>query len=229
MTAHIRSRIAHPGIDALNDLNTTKVTQKAVYRRVFKRVLDVMLVLIAAIPALLVVLPFAGMIAGDGASPFYRQKRIGRGGRVFYMWKLRSMVPNAEAMLESHLSVDPKAAAEWNNHQKLQNDPRITAIGHLIRKTSIDELPQLWNVLIGDMSLVGPRPMMVEQRTIYPGSAYYALRPGITGFWQTSVRNESSFVERAAYDADYLRQISLWTDLKVMLRTVRVVALGTGC
>jgi lipopolysaccharide/colanic/teichoic acid biosynthesis glycosyltransferase len=156
------------------------------------------------------------------------QKRVGRNGRIFKMWKLRSMVPNADALLQSYLATNPAARAEWDRDQKLRHDPRITRIGHLIRKTSIDELPQLWNVFVGDMSLVGPRPMMPCQQEIYPGTAYYALRPGITGFWQTSARNESSFSERAGFDTDYLSKLSLLTDLKILMRTVRVVVHGTG-
>lgn len=145
------------------------------------------------------------------------------------MWKLRSIVPNAEAQLQSYLDKNPEARAEWDRTQKLRFDPRITPIGRIIRKTSLDELPQLWNVLRGDMSLVGPRPMMVCQKPLYYVSAYYALRPGITGFWQTSVRNESSFAERARFDADYLRHLSLGTDISVLFKTVKVVLRGTDC
>nr|WP_076445095.1 sugar transferase [Roseivivax lentus] len=210
-------------------MHATSADLPAAYRLYVKRALDVALVLIAALPALLMILPIALVIAAEGAAPFYGQKRVGRNGRVFRMWKLRSMVPNADEMLHAHLEQNPQAAAEWRMHQKLRDDPRITPLGRIIRKTSLDELPQLWNVLKGDMSLVGPRPMMLEQRAIYPGAAYYAMRPGITGFWQTSERNESSFVERAAYDADYLRKLSFATDIKVLLRTVRVVMVGTGC
>ncbi|KPQ19499.1 MAG: sugar transferase [Rhodobacteraceae bacterium HLUCCA24] len=144
------------------------------------------------------------------------------------MWKLRSMVPDAERMLDAYVAANPQAKAEWHRDQKLRNDPRITRIGSFIRKTSIDELPQLWNVLIGDMSLVGPRPMMPSQRDLYPGIAYYAMRPGITGYWQTAVRNESSFAERALYDTSYFRDISVRTDIRVMLDTVRVLANSTG-
>ncbi|PIL21960.1 hypothetical protein P775_01855 [Puniceibacterium antarcticum] len=144
------------------------------------------------------------------------------------MWKLRSMVHDADSQLEAHLAADPLARAEWDRSQKLRHDPRITRIGRLIRKTSLDELPQLWNVFSGDMSLVGPRPMMPEQRKMYPGTAYYELRPGITGLWQVSVRNESSFAERAVFDTDYLHRVSIKTDILVLLRTVRVVFHGTG-
>jgi lipopolysaccharide/colanic/teichoic acid biosynthesis glycosyltransferase len=145
------------------------------------------------------------------------------------MWKLRSMVANADQLLSVYLAENPDARIEWDHSQKLRYDPRITRVGRIIRKTSLDELPQLWNVLRGDMSLVGPRPMMVDQQELYPGTAYYALRPGITGFWQVSVRNESSFSERAHFDADYLGRMSFVTDLKVLARTVSVVLNGTGC
>ncbi|NQY60756.1 sugar transferase, partial [Cognatishimia sp.] len=129
---------------------------------------------------------------------------------------------------EDYLAQNPAEAREWNEKQKLINDPRITPVGHLIRKTSLDELPQLWNVLIGDMSLVGPRPIMVDQKKIYPSDAYYDLRPGITGPWQISSRNESSFVERADFDGDYLNDLSFASDLRIMFKTVGVVVNATG-
>lgn len=229
MTLHIRQPLPTAEFEKLIDETLFADRPTYLYRDVAKRALDIALVLVAAVPVLLVLCVLALVIALDGKSPIYLQKRVGRSGRVFQMWKLRSMVPNAEAQLQSYLAANPKARAEWDRTQKLRRDPRITRIGHLIRKTSLDELPQLWNVLRGDMSLVGPRPMMVSQKALYPGSAYYALRPGITGFWQTSVRNESSFAERARFDADYLRQLSLGTDIKVLFRTVGVVIKGTGC
>lgn len=198
------------------------------YRDGFKRVLDAILVLIAALPVMIVIGMLALIVARDGASPFYFQKRVGRGGRVFRMMKLRSMVPNADSLLEAHLAANPEARAEWDRDQKLRNDPRITPIGRIIRKASFDELPQLWNVLKGDMALVGPRPMMVEQQDLYPGSAYYALRPGLTGPWQVSARNDCSFAERSHYDTGYLRDISFTTDLRIIAKTVDVVARGTG-
>lgn len=200
----------------------------AAYRDILKRALDVAIVLLVALPVLLVLMVLSVLIARDGASPFYFQERVGRNGQTFRMWKLRSMVPNADRMLDDYLSRNPAARLEWDLTQKLKVDPRITAIGRIIRKSSLDELPQLFNVLRGDMSIVGPRPMLPEQRAIYPGLAYYALRPGITGFWQTSVRNESNFAERAKFDTAYFRDLSLGTDIKVIFKTVRVVVHGTG-
>ncbi|WP_418592311.1 sugar transferase [Ponticoccus sp. (in: a-proteobacteria)] len=207
----------------------TAASHGQLYRHGLKRVLDIVLVLLTAVPALIVVLFCALLVALDGKSPFYTQLRVGRDGRTFRMLKLRSMVPDADALLAKHLQDDPAARAEWAHSQKLRNDPRITWIGRIIRKSSLDELPQLWNVLIGDMSLVGPRPMLPCQTGMYPGMAYYALRPGLTGFWQISVRHESSFTERARYDTAYLWELSLRTDIGVMLRTVQVVLRGTGC
>jgi lipopolysaccharide/colanic/teichoic acid biosynthesis glycosyltransferase len=113
-------------------------------------------------------------------------------------------------------------------NQKLRNDPRITAVGRFIRKTSIDELPQLFCVLKGEMSLVGPRPFMPDQKDLYKGNAYYAMRPGLTGLWQVSDRNETSFAERAIFDTKYARSLSMMTDISILFRTVGAVTRGTG-
>jgi lipopolysaccharide/colanic/teichoic acid biosynthesis glycosyltransferase len=198
------------------------------YRSHGKRAMDIALVLIAAVPVLIVTVILSLLIMLDGKSPFYSQNRVGLNGRVFRMWKLRSMVANADEVMADYLAQNPDAKAEWDRDQKLKNDPRITKFGRLIRATSLDELPQLFNVLIGDMSLVGPRPIMCSQRVLYPGTEYYAMRPGITGYWQTSVRNESSFRQRASYDADYFQDISFATDLEVVRRTFGVVLKATG-
>ncbi|KNX40351.1 putative sugar transferase EpsL [Roseovarius tolerans] len=201
---------------------------RLLYADRLKRILDIAIVLLAAPPALLTVGVLCLLIMRDGKSPFFVQQRVGRHGRIFRMLKLRSMVVDAEARLQSYLEANPARRAEWKVNQKLRHDPRITRIGRIIRKSSLDELPQLWNVLIGDMSIVGPRPMMPSQKALYPGVAYYAMRPGITGFWQISVRNESSFAERAQFDAQYFRDLSFATDLRVILRTFSVVLRGTG-
>jgi len=202
---------------------------RSIYANRLKRVLDICFVLISAPMALVLIAILSLLIMRDGKRPFYTQERVGRNGRVFRMLKLRSMVAHADARLQAHLDACPEARREWEVTQKLRHDPRITRIGRFIRKTSLDELPQLWNVLIGHMSIVGPRPMMPSQRALYPGNAYYAMRPGITGYWQISLRNESSFAERAQFDTDYFRDMSLLTDLRVMLCTVSVVIRGTGC
>lgn len=202
--------------------------QSGLYRTILKRAFDVFAVLISGFVALPLIFVLSVLVALDGSSPFYWNDRVGRGGRTFRMLKLRTMVPNADQMLEAFLSKNAEARLEWNANQKLKSDPRITRIGKLLRKTSLDELPQLWNVLIGDMSLVGPRPMMPSQRSLYSGKAYYALRPGITGPWQVSIRNESEFSQRVEFDTVYCKELSFLTDLKLLLETVRVVFRGTG-
>src|SRR5690606_30267059 len=126
------------------------------------------------------------------------------------------------------LATNPEAKAEWELTQKLKNDPRITRFGHFLRKTSLDELPQLWNVLRGDMSIVGPRPMMLEQAQLYPGADYYHLRLGVTGLWQISDRNNSTFAARATFDARYAAELSLKGDISIIARTVGVVLRCTG-
>lgn len=206
-------------------LGTPKI---GLYRNFFKRALDIVLVLIAAPLILMMILPFVLLISLSGGQPFYSQKRVGIDGKEFTMWKLRSMVPNAKEKLAAYLAANPNAKTEWEKDQKLKSDPRITPIGRIIRKASIDELPQFWNVLIGDMSIVGPRPIMVEQKEMYPCTSYYALRPGITGYWQISERNETSFTERAPFDAQYFRELSFSTDLSVMMKTFSVVVRATG-
>ncbi|MBZ0129762.1 MAG: sugar transferase [Rhodobacteraceae bacterium] len=204
------------------------LVQTGLYVTYLKRGLDIVIVLLFALPVLLIVAFLALLVALDGGNPFYAQRRIGLQRRPFRMWKLRSMVADADQLLERHLATDPAMRREWDLTQKLKADPRITPIGRLIRKTSLDELPQLWNVLTGDMSLIGPRPMMPGQDEIYPGTAYYAMRPGLSGYWQTSVRNDSNFAERAYHDTQYFHDQSLLTDITVMMRTVRVVLQATG-
>lgn len=199
-----------------------------VYRLVFKRTFDVTAVLIA-LPFVLPFLTLIGLIiATDGSSPVFRQERVGKDGRRFVMWKFRSMVPDAEEQLEQHLSEDETARREWDAKQKLSTDPRVTRIGRILRRTSLDELPQILNVLKGEMSLIGPRPMMPCQQALYPGQAYYQLRPGMTGSWQVSARHNSDFAERAMFDDQYDRELSFATDLRILRDTVRAVCRGTG-
>lgn len=207
----------------------TGARQEAWYSRSGKRAKDILIVLLAAPVVVPVVLIFAlAIFLSDRGNPFYYQERVGMGGRRFRIWKLRSMVVDADAYLETYLAENPEARAEWDLYQKLQKDPRIIRVGAVVRATSLDELPQLWNVLVGDMSLVGPRPMMSNQVDLYPCDAYYKVRPGLTGFWQVSSRNKSTFAERARFDRLYTRRVSLLTDIGVMLRTVKVVLRGTG-
>ncbi|WP_426124197.1 sugar transferase [Pararhizobium sp. PWRC1-1] len=193
-----------------------------------KRLFDVAVTLLMAPFAILIVGICALLIRRDGGNAFFCQPRVGRGGRIFKLWKLRTMASNADIRLQEHLAADPMARLEWDAKQKLRNDPRITTVGHYLRKYSIDELPQLLNVCLGDMSLVGPRPMLPEQRQQYPGTAYFDLRPGLTGLWQISERNSCTFVERALHDTRYSSTMSFGVDLWILSQTPIVVLRGTG-
>lgn len=201
---------------------------RGVYRRLFKRALDVAAVVISAPIIVPLLFGLALGVRRDGGGAFYSQLRVGMDGRHFRMWKLRSMVSDADDRMADYLAANPQARAEWERTQKLQSDPRITTFGQFLRSSSLDELPQLWNVLCGEMSLVGPRPMMLNQQALYPGTAYYRLRPGITGFWQVGGRNGTTFEARAVFDEAYDAQLSLATDLGVLTRTIGVVMKCTG-
>jgi lipopolysaccharide/colanic/teichoic acid biosynthesis glycosyltransferase len=228
MTTHMKdlSTIASQPVSLPDRSHKTAV--RWTYKTHFKRVFDVLFVIAMAPIALPLIALMAALAALDGASPFYRQRRVGRNGHIFDMLKIRTMVPNAHDRLEGYLASNPRARAEWDSTQKLKSDPRITVIGQILRKSSLDELPQLWNVLRGEMSIVGPRPMMEDQAQLYPGADYYAMRPGITGPWQVSDRNKTTFAERAKFDTEYYKTLSLETDLHLLVRTVGVVLRCTG-
>lgn len=194
-----------------------------------KRLLDIFLVVVSLPIVLPVILIIALLIMLDGRSPFFLQKRVGKYGRVFTLIKLRTMVPNAELRLTEYLAHNSVAASEWEQKQKLAHDPRVTRIGKYLRATSLDELPQLFNVLTGEMSLVGPRPMMPSQRRLYPGTAYYKLVPGVTGPWQISASRNTDFLVRAKFDVEYLRSKSIATDFSILLKTISVVVAARGC
>jgi exopolysaccharide production protein ExoY len=229
MTIHLKDfPEAGAGLTVATLQSGAAKSHKRFYKTYGKRMIDIMLILFAAPFILPVVAVIALMATSKDASPFYFQRRVGKGGKIFNLVKIRTMVPNAEAALEAHLASDPVARQEWDSTQKLKNDPRITTAGHFLRKSSLDELPQLWNVLKGDMSLIGPRPMMIDQQKLYPGTAYYVLRPGISGAWQVSDRNDSSFADRATYDTDYNTNLSFKTDFSILVRTFGAVVRCTG-
>jgi len=196
-----------------------------------KRVFDVALALqilpvVAPILALLWVLTRL-----DGGPGFFGQERVGKDGRRFTCWKLRTMVVDAELVLAELCASDPKVAEEWHVNQKLAKDPRITGVGRFLRKSSLDELPQILNILWGDMSFVGPRPFTVGQEHLYVaagGTGYFQLRPGVTGPWQIEGRGATRFVDRVRFDEDYYSKASLGCDLRLIGRTFGVVLKGTG-
>jgi lipopolysaccharide/colanic/teichoic acid biosynthesis glycosyltransferase len=187
-----------------------------------KRALDI----IGAGVGLVLLAPFflivALMVRADGGPAFFAHQRVGRGGKLFGCLKFRSMVIDSQARLEALLASDPAARAEWEATRKLKNDPRITRIGRFLRSTSLDELPQLINVLLGEMSLVGPRPVQEAEIDRYYGASaahYMAVRPGITGLWQVSGRSETSYESRVALDVSYVSRPSLLADISILLRT----------
>ncbi|MCA3315140.1 MAG: sugar transferase [Roseomonas sp.] len=187
-----------------------------------KRSLDI----IGAGIGLVLLSPFflivALLVRADGGPAFFAHQRVGRGGKLFGCLKFRSMVVDSQSRLEALLANDPAARAEWEATRKLKNDPRITPIGRFLRSTSLDELPQLINVLHGEMSLVGPRPVQEAEIDRYYGASaahYMAVRPGITGLWQVSGRSETSYESRVALDVAYVSRPSLLADLSILLRT----------
>ncbi len=166
----------------------------------------------------------------DGAPIFFGHFRVSQRGRLFRCLKFRTMYRNSEQMLSELLTNNADAREEWARDQKLSNDPRITPIGHFLRRTSLDELPQLFNVLRGEMSLVGPRPITVAELTRYGRVRwhYLSVRPGMTGLWQVSGRNNTTYEERVALDQRYIDERSLWLDLSILLKTVKVVVTRDG-
>ncbi|UEM18690.1 sugar transferase [Skermanella mucosa] len=169
-------------------------------------------------------------VATDGGPVLFRHQRIGRSGRPFACLKFRTMIVDADSVLHDHLDADPTAAEEWRRTQKLRNDPRVTRMGRFLREYSLDELPQLFNVLAGDMSLVGPRPITEAEVERYGKLTcmYFAVRPGMTGLWQVSGRSDISFAQRVNIDVRYLSTWSISGDLFLLMRTPLVVVLRKG-
>lgn len=207
---------------------------KAIRQYRFKRGFDLLALLIVMIPLGLLGILIAGLVRIGGGPVFFRSVRMGASGRSFAMYKFRTMAPDAEFRLEAHLQQDPQARLDYNNRYKLKHDPRVTPMGRFLRKFSLDELPQLINVLKGDMSLVGPRPRLLreiadaERYNTRHFEAYYLSRPGMTGLWQVSARSETDYHARVRLDALYVRQMSLTQDLSILARTIPVVLLGRG-
>ncbi|MGB0960077.1 MAG: sugar transferase [Halocynthiibacter sp.] len=217
------------------NVNTAKVVMPVQAQTPYiawqKRFLDVLCVFISLPVVVPLIFLFWLAIRLDGGPGFFVQKRVGQEGLIFYLWKLRTMHPDAETRLEACLDADPQMRAEWAHKQKLTHDPRVTRIGRFMRRANIDELPQLLNVLRGEMSLIGPRPFLPSQEKQYRqggGRAYYRLLPGLSGFWQISARSTSGFLERVRYDEAYADEISLWTDLRVIACTLGTFLHRTG-
>ena len=198
--------------------------------RILKRTMDIVgsLAIITLLSPVLLYLYFS--VKKDGGNAIYGHPRIGRNGKTFKCLKFRSMVMNSKEVLDELLRTDPEARAEWEKDFKLKNDPRITKIGAFIRKTSLDELPQLFNVLKGEMSLVGPRPIVAEELDRYQDDVEYYLmaKPGMTGLWQVSGRNDVDYSTRVYFDSWYVKNWSLWNDIAILFKTVNVVLKRDG-
>lgn len=200
------------------------------YRKFGKRVLDLAFIC-ATVPVVVpVIAVLAAMTAKDGHNPFFGHKRVGRDGREFRCWKIRTMVPDAEAKLLEYLANNPEAKAEWEQNFKLDDDPRITPIGQFLRRSSFDELPQILNILMGDMSVVGPRPVTRKELDMYGPALrdYQSVRPGLTGPWQVGGRNDLSYEARVALDVSYSRKHGFWRDTAIILGTIKAVLRKTG-
>ncbi len=199
--------------------------------RAVKAILDYALTLVCGLLAAPLIATLAAAIHATSKGPvFYSQWRVGAEGRPFRAWKFRTMVANADAVLEAYLESDPLLRAEWNRTHKLKNDPRVTRVGRFLRRTSLDEVPQLWNVLRREMSLVGPRPIVEEERVHYGDNFELLVRvhPGITGLWQVSGRSDTSYDERVRLDSYYIRNWSPWLDVYILAHTVRAVLARKG-
>ena len=199
-------------------------------RRV-KRALDLLCTVAGGLLISPLLIAITILIKLDSPGPaFYGHRRLGAGGKHFRCWKFRTMHTNAEQLLDRFLQSHPNLRAEWEQNFKLRDDPRVTRIGRFLRKTSLDELPQLWNVLRGEMSLVGPRPIVDAEITKYGTvyEMYRRIRPGISGFWQVSGRSDTDYAERVRLDAYYVNNWSVWLDIVILVRTVRSVMLGRG-
>ncbi|CAD7026848.1 sugar transferase [Pseudorhizobium halotolerans] len=216
-------------LSTARNLWVRRYSRKA-YRSI-KRVLDVVLALTAIgflLPLFAIIC--LGILILDGRPVLYGQARIGHRGHTFKCWKFRSMVRDADARLTELLESCPKSRQEWSTLQKLSNDPRITLLGTFLRKSSLDELPQLFNIVRGDMSIVGPRPIVHSEIRRYGRSIrlYLATRPGLTGLWQVSGRNSLSYQERVALDVRYIRTMSAQLDAEIIFRTAAIVLTGRG-
>jgi exopolysaccharide production protein ExoY len=196
-----------------------------------KRAFDI----VAATATIVFFAPFFLLItvllyATAGGPVIHLSKRVGRNGERFHAYKFRTMYPNSDEMLAKHLEANPVDRLEWERTHKLRRDPRVHWVGSLLRKSSLDELPQLFNVLLGQMSLVGPRPILEDDLDAY-GSAvrtYVKLRPGLTGLWQVSGRSDTTFEQRVALDSRYYRDLSLFLDICILIKTVAVVVTARG-
>ncbi|MBR4642653.1 MAG: undecaprenyl-phosphate galactose phosphotransferase WbaP [Selenomonadaceae bacterium] len=201
------------------------------YNRILKRIFDLTLTIVGGLMISPFLLAIALAVAIDNRGHvIFAHRRVGAAGKKFSCYKFQTMVPDAEEKLKKYLAENPEAKREWEESFKLTNDPRVTKLGNFLRRTSLDELPQLWNVIRGEMSLVGPRPIVQAEVVRYGKNIreYYMVLPGITGMWQVSGRSDTTYPERVAMDAWYVRNWSVWIDLMYLFKTVKAVFTGKG-
>ena len=222
---------SHDSVITLHRPPQTCDTDEPICGGQVKRAFDFVVALIACILLAPLFLGLALAISlSDGGPVFFGHTRVGRSGKKFKCWKFRSMRPDSAAHLQKYLAENPKAATEWQQHRKLKDDPRVTALGQVLRKYSIDELPQLFNILLGDMSFVGPRPVEdAELEKFGPSLRHYLrARPGLTGLWQISGRSDTGYQRRVALDRYYVNNCSLAMDVSIILKTIPVAVFGRG-
>lgn len=212
-------------LDSMRHIATANVGLTAI------RLLDIVLASLALLLVAPLMLLLAGLVMlGDGGPPIFAHKRLGQGGKTFKCLKFRSMHVDSDRRLKAILESDPEARAEWAANHKLKDDPRITWLGGFLRKWSLDELPQLFNILAGEMSIVGPRPIVAAEAHFYGRyiNEYYKVRPGLTGLWQVSGRSDVSYRRRVVMDVLYTRNRSLWLDVKIIALTVPAILVARG-
>ncbi|HSI48412.1 MAG TPA: sugar transferase [Ideonella sp.] len=212
---------------SMNDVQEAQQIGLGPFSFALKRLFDLIsIVVILALFGWLMILIALAVRLSSGPGVIYGHQRVGKDGRLFNCYKFRSMVANSDEVLQELLDGSPEARAEWERDFKLKDDPRITRVGRFIRKTSLDELPQLWNVVCGEMSIVGPRPVVQAELDRYYGDAkahYHSVPPGLTGLWQVSGRNDLDYDQRVQLDKAYVENWNVFTDFMIVMRTVKVM------
>lgn len=227
LTPHTRQNFTLPPLgNTVEYASTTAQTipfSKLIFDKVFAAAALVMIS-----PVLLLI--FIAVRLEGGGPAIFRHSRVGLGGETFSCLKFRTMKPDSQSRLDQILDIDPIAKDEWEESRKLYRDPRVSRLGAFLRKTSLDELPQFWNILIGDMSVVGPRPITWDETRYYASRfpVYASVRPGLTGAWQIGGRSETTYKERVDLDVNYIRHWSLLNDIRIVFKTVDVVLLRKG-
>ena len=214
----------HMGLEVVHNLLNT--TQK-----IIKRIMEITIIFLSAPILIVLFVALAISIKINSPGPvFYKHRRIGLDGKEVWIWKFRTMIYNADVALKESLKKNPALKKEWNESFKLKDDPRITTVGKLLRRTSLDELPQIWNVLRGEMSLIGPRPIVQDEVALYGDDfeIYKQVLPGITGLWQISGRNDLPYQDRVTLDVYYIQNWSIWLDIHILMHTIRATVQTHG-